>query len=535
LIGLSVDVLAVLGNWKSVSLAVVAVALARAVSVYLIVPLTTHGFKLPEISLSERHVMWWGGLKGGLAIAVVLSIPDILPEKKLLVELTLGLVLVSLLLNATTIRSLIHWLKMDVLSTKEQGELQQHRQQVKYSTDKLLNSFSEMHLLGEHVQASVEIAMAGNLKGKQIELTQDQIMEQLHLQTLQIERQELERLHEIGLVNYYTFVSFMDVLKNDLDRNVKEALHIKSNLHQHNLFSRLETAVINFLGRHDSLLALLMKYQNLRFSNRIQHDIAGILMAHKVLKMIKKNELDFEHDKLQELQQLYQTRLSRRQARLKEFSKMYSEFYQNYEYQLFQHVALICSLQQLNTEYEQGQISIKVYNQLNQRLQHAMTELPKMKTVISSTCKHQWMEQAPLFKGLPKSILEELAKKTHYVNFLPDDIIFNQHDKGRSLYILVNGSVEVYIENKQGISMYCTELGEGSFIGEHALLEGSRRSATIKAKTYVTLLKLTAAEVLAMEDVAPELEIRLREADLKRQEEDLERQKEALKLNAAKN
>jgi hypothetical protein len=34
------------------------------------------------------------------------------------------------------------------------------------------------------------------------------------------------------------------------------------------------------------------------------------------------------------------------------------------------------------------------------------------------------------------------------------------------------------------------ELGEGDFVGEHALLEAPRRSATVRAKTYVTLIKV---------------------------------------------
>ncbi len=59
------------------------------------------------------------------------------------------------------------------------------------------------------------------------------------------------------------------------------------------------------------------------------------------------------------------------------------------------------------------------------------------------------------------------------------------------------------------------ELREGSLIGVHALVaEKSQRSATVKVKTYVTLLKLTAADVLRLAREAPELERRLREADL---------------------
>ena len=521
LIGLSVDIFALLSHWNLILWAVIAVATARAFSVYLLTPLTTYVFNLPKISLGERHIMWWGGLKGGLAIAVVLSIPDSLPEKQLLIELTLGVVLVSLLFNASTIKILIHWLKLDRLSSEEEAELEQNRQQIKISVNKVLNNFSKKHLLGEQLHASVEIAITTNLEEKPIKLSRSQRLEQLHLQVLQAEKEELEFLHEIGLINYYTFVSFIAVLKTDKERDAQAAFSLKLINPKKNFLTRIETTIIQFLGHHDGSLIWLMKYQNLRFSNRIQHDMAGILMAHKALKVIKFCDFKLSDEKLSTVKKLYKSRLSRRQKRLKDFSTLYPEFYQSYEYLLFQQVALTYALKQLEANFEAAKISNKVYNQLRKKLHHALKQLPKIKTVISLKRKHQWISKAPLFVGLPQEMLEILAQKTEYVNFLPDDIVFNEHDKGHSLYILVNGRVDVYKENKQGKSVHLVELQEGSFIGEHALLMNSRRSATIKAKTYVTFLRLTAAEVLKMSKIAPELETRLREADLQRQVVDL--------------
>ena len=67
--------------------------------------------------------MWWGGLKGGLAIAVVLSIPDSLPEKQFLFDLTIGVVLFTLLVSAPTIRPLMERLGLDKLTEGEDLEL----------------------------------------------------------------------------------------------------------------------------------------------------------------------------------------------------------------------------------------------------------------------------------------------------------------------------------------------------------------------------------------------------------------------------
>jgi CPA1 family monovalent cation:H+ antiporter len=81
MVGLSVNTDDVMSRIGPVFIVVALVLVARALSIYTFVPLTTRWFKLPRVSMGERHIMWWGGLKGGLAIAVVLSIPSDLPAR----------------------------------------------------------------------------------------------------------------------------------------------------------------------------------------------------------------------------------------------------------------------------------------------------------------------------------------------------------------------------------------------------------------------------------------------------------------------
>ena len=107
LVGLSINAVTLWQNLDIILIIVFIVLLARAATVYSLVPATTYFFKLPKISLAERHIMWWGGLKGGLAIAIVLSIPESLADRDLLITLTLGVVLFTLMVNAWSIRPLM--------------------------------------------------------------------------------------------------------------------------------------------------------------------------------------------------------------------------------------------------------------------------------------------------------------------------------------------------------------------------------------------------------------------------------------------
>ena len=139
LVGLSVDVVQLFSGFNYIIVAVLLVLFARACSIYTMVPATIHAFKLPHITMGERHIMWWGGLKGGLAIAIVLSIPADLPGRDLLLNMTLGVVMFSLLINAPTIRPLIHKIGIDRLTDDEQAELKHALANAKQHSFDILN------------------------------------------------------------------------------------------------------------------------------------------------------------------------------------------------------------------------------------------------------------------------------------------------------------------------------------------------------------------------------------------------------------
>ncbi len=525
MIGLSANIYQLAEMWQAILLAVIAVNLARALSVYLLVPLATRCFKLPSISFAERHIMWWGGLKGGLAIAIVLSIPNELAEKQMLINLTVGVVLISLLLNATTVGHLLTWLKLDRLSNNEWAEFQQSREKIKHAADDVLKEFVQMNLLTSELQNSVEDAFGGESKQLEPSLTINQRIQQVQLTALQAEKNVLEYLHEIGVINHYTFLSLKDLLRRvgerllSIDVNQGRNKSVNKETPKINNLVKFELFVIRFLGERNWAQGLLVKYQESRFSNRIQHDIASVLIAREGFKVIEENETRLGTDALSEIKKEYQDRLKRRQAGLDEFKEMYPEFYDQFEYFLFQKVALKYSLRLVNEEYEANKLSAKVYTQLQSCLQTALDQLPKMKQVLQLDMRDDWINQVPLFSGLPEDDLKQLSTNSRYVNLLSGDTLFNENDRGVTMYIIVSGQLSIFKKNAEGVSEYIAELDEGGFVGEHALLDNSRRSATVRAKTYVTLLRLTADDVIRLSKKLPELKLRLEAAELIRAEQ----------------
>ena len=73
LIGLEIQLSSFQQYLAPVAWAIVAMLASRMVVVYGITPLTNR-FK-PPVPLQWQHVLFWGGLRGSLSIALVLSLP----------------------------------------------------------------------------------------------------------------------------------------------------------------------------------------------------------------------------------------------------------------------------------------------------------------------------------------------------------------------------------------------------------------------------------------------------------------------------
>jgi CPA1 family monovalent cation:H+ antiporter len=112
LIGLDVELSKLWEHVIPIGVAVVAVLMSRAVVVYgfpLIARLLGRRLHLPS---SWRHVLFWGGLRGAISLALVLSVPTALPEREMLKAMTFGVLLFTLLVQGTTIQFLLDRLRL---------------------------------------------------------------------------------------------------------------------------------------------------------------------------------------------------------------------------------------------------------------------------------------------------------------------------------------------------------------------------------------------------------------------------------------
>jgi CPA1 family monovalent cation:H+ antiporter len=107
LIGLEVNVREIGANLYPIAIALVAVLVSRLLVVYGITSIINLRSGESSVSRAFQHVLFWGGLRGAISLALVLSLPSTLPELGLLKTMTFGVVLFTLLAQGTTMQFLM--------------------------------------------------------------------------------------------------------------------------------------------------------------------------------------------------------------------------------------------------------------------------------------------------------------------------------------------------------------------------------------------------------------------------------------------
>jgi CRP-like cAMP-binding protein len=108
------------------------------------------------------------------------------------------------------------------------------------------------------------------------------------------------------------------------------------------------------------------------------------------------------------------------------------------------------------------------------------------------------LRSVPLFSGLSDHELLWVLRTARAESFPPGTTIIREGDIGGDFYMLTEGTVKVTVDGTE-----VAALGEGSYFGEIALIDGGSRMATITATTPVSSLALSSTAFLRTVDREP--------------------------------
>jgi len=169
LIGFEVRLGALASAWQMIGAAYIAVTLSRAVVVW-----GAAGFlrrRPGRIPASWRTVLAWGGLRGGVAMVLGLSLPATLPHRDLLVTTTFGVVILSILVQGMTVDPLLRRLGIVRRDERRAGfDLARARAQIANATLEDLDHMAQAHFTDPELLGALRDEYQGRIESMRSEM-----------------------------------------------------------------------------------------------------------------------------------------------------------------------------------------------------------------------------------------------------------------------------------------------------------------------------------------------------------------------------
>lgn len=106
----------------------------------------------------------------------------------------------------------------------------------------------------------------------------------------------------------------------------------------------------------------------------------------------------------------------------------------------------------------------------------------------------------PLFSGLSKKELGDIARNVTEVEISPREYLAFEGETGHQAMVILAGKVTV---RKKGRKV--AELGRGDVVGEMSLVTNKPRNATVRADTFVAALVMDSKEFGSLMDEHPQV------------------------------
>ena len=121
--------------------------------------------------------------------------------------------------------------------------------------------------------------------------------------------------------------------------------------------------------------------------------------------------------------------------------------------------------------------------------------------------KVELIKQVPLFEGLSKRELEQIAAIADEIDLREGKELTTQGKSAREFFVLLEGSADVTKDGQR-----INQLGDGDFFGEIALVSRSPRTATVTATSPVRTLVITDRSFRRLLEESPQIQLKVLEA-----------------------
>jgi CPA1 family monovalent cation:H+ antiporter len=464
---------------------IVACLTARAVVLYGLIPgLAAAGIASP-VSPRFRLAMLWGGLRGAVTVALALTVaadaelPPFLRER--VGVLACAFVLVTLFVQAPTLRPLLRWLGLGGLSRLDQVMRERAARAV---GARLADRLAELRVrLGLDVSEDVIDEMRPAVE-EVAPLSETARRERIAAAVAAITEREAERyrdLYDEGIVGREAAAALLRG-----PRDLGEALRARG------LAAYAGTAKRE-LTYDRGLRFRLWLYRTVGWSRPLARALAlryeVVLVRRSVLIGLRRDvsgELEgfMGEEAAERVDTLLGARLDAHQKALDGLRHQYPAYAQELETRFLRRAGLRLESEVYRELQEDGLLSGAAGRALARQVgerRRASDRLPALDLRLEPTAL---LERVPLFEQLDRRTRRRLRRALRPGLAVPGDRLIRRGAVGEAMYFIVDGAVAVRWPGGR------RTLGTGDVFGETALITGRRRTADVVALTYVQYLWL---------------------------------------------
>jgi len=183
LIGLEVHLDTLLASWQLILVAYFVVVIGRGLIV--LGASSFLSFTREKIPLSWSVVLIWGGMRGGLPMVLALSLPPAFPFRNLLISMTFGVVILSILIHGLTMSPLLQRLGI-VFRFKERTAYELIRGQMQAANAAIVELDHMSHI---HFASTVVLSTLRQEYTDKVHKAENKL-DELHLETNQLSYEE---------------------------------------------------------------------------------------------------------------------------------------------------------------------------------------------------------------------------------------------------------------------------------------------------------------------------------------------------------
>jgi CPA1 family monovalent cation:H+ antiporter len=530
MVGLRVDVSALADVLPLLALAVPVMLLARAASVGGLMPLVGRLPGADPVSKSYQAVIFWGGLRGGVALAIALALPPIPGKDTIFVPVAMGAVLFTLLVQGLSIERLVRYLKLDIpplsdrvarvegLIAAKQRTLEQIPElqsggmfSPRIATTLRERSESEL----ERMRAELE-----RMRALELDFTQERLL--LYLRCFGEEKNLYYQMFSRGHLSERTY--------RDLTHSIElqtEAIRHEGRLPEYTLYpptgERLETVVFRKLDDVVGLGGLVERLRAGRTARDYEVAWARSRGSERVLETLDERALNdpSRGTMTAEVRAFYQFWHENAVARLDQTAEQFPEFVTAAQERLADRLVLHAEQEAIEEKAHAGIIPEGVAEAMLEEMAEDLRRLRASQLSHLRIEPEELLRKVPFFQNLPvvefASVAERLRRRTAPAG----EVIVRQGDTDDCLYLVARGVIRVSRQDG-GTNRDLATLMAGDFFGETTLLHGGMRTASCRAMTPCALYELRREDLETVVAVSPAMKQALEEADRRRRAERLE-------------